>query len=78
MNQSGIQEEPHGDEAAADGTAGDHVRGAGANDGVERTPLSAEALARYFPAGARVEALPGVGHWPQREAPAAVVRAVTG
>jgi pimeloyl-ACP methyl ester carboxylesterase len=48
----------------------------GADDGVERSPLSAEALGRYFPGGARVEALPGVGHWPQREAPDAVARAV--
>lgn len=48
----------------------------GADDGVERSPLGAEALARYFPAGATVEALPGVGHWPQREAPDAVAGAV--
>lgn len=48
----------------------------GADDGVERSPLGGEALARYFPAGVRVEALPNVGHWPQREAPHAVARAV--
>lgn len=48
----------------------------GADDGVERTPLTAEALARSFPGGARVEPLPGVGHFPQREAPAAVVHAI--
>lgn len=48
----------------------------GADDGVERSPLSEAALARYFPAGARVEALPGVGHWPQREAPDVVAGAV--
>ena len=47
----------------------------GADDGVERSPLSAGAMARYFPAGARVTALPGVGHWPQREAPEAVAGA---
>lgn len=50
----------------------------GADDGVERTPLAREALARYFPAGVRVETLAGVGHFPQREAPDAVVRAVIG
>ena len=48
----------------------------GAYDGVERSPLSAEALARWFTAGARVTPLAGVGHWPQREAPDAVVAAV--
>lgn len=48
----------------------------GADDGVERSPLSPEALARYFPAGVHVETLGGVGHFPQREAPDAVVRAV--
>lgn len=47
----------------------------GADDGVERSPLAADALARYFPAGARVSALAGVGHWPQREAPDAVAAA---
>lgn len=50
----------------------------GADDGVERSPLGPGALARYFPAGVRVETLPGVGHFPQHEAPAAVVRAVAG
>jgi pimeloyl-ACP methyl ester carboxylesterase len=48
----------------------------GADDGVERTPLDEEALNRYFPAGARVETLKGVGHFPQRESPDAVVRCI--
>jgi pimeloyl-ACP methyl ester carboxylesterase len=48
----------------------------GADDGVERTPLNEEAIERYFPAGARVETLKGVGHFPQRESPDAVVRGI--
>ena len=48
----------------------------GADDGVERTPLNETALARYFPAGARVETLDGVGHFPQRELPVAVIRCI--
>lgn len=48
----------------------------GEDDGVERSPLSAEARARYFRGGCRVEELPGVGHFPQREAPRAVASAV--
>lgn len=50
----------------------------GADDGVERSPLSAEALARWFPGGATVTPLAGVGHWPQRERPDAVAEAVLG
>ncbi|WP_250126589.1 alpha/beta hydrolase [Chroococcidiopsis sp. CCMEE 29] len=50
----------------------------GADDGVERTPLEETALARYFPAGARVETLDGVGHFPQRELPVAVIRFILG
>lgn len=50
----------------------------GADDGVERTPLDEAALVRYFPAGARVETLEGVGHFPQRESSAAVVRYILG
>ncbi|HET9012830.1 MAG TPA: alpha/beta hydrolase [Gemmatimonadaceae bacterium] len=48
----------------------------GADDGVERTPLTPEQLARWFPAGAHSEALRGVGHWPHRERPDAVIAAV--
>jgi pimeloyl-ACP methyl ester carboxylesterase len=48
----------------------------GADDGVEKSPLNDAALAQYFPSGAKVEALAGVGHFPQREAPDAVVRAI--
>ncbi len=48
----------------------------GADDGVERTPLDALALSKYFPGGARVTMLAGVGHFPQREAPAEVVRGI--
>ena len=48
----------------------------GADDGVERTPLNPEQLARWFPAGAHSAALRGVGHWPHRESPDAVVEAV--
>ncbi|HZF68183.1 MAG TPA: alpha/beta hydrolase [Gemmatirosa sp.] len=47
----------------------------GADDGVERSPLSAEARARWFPGGLEVAELAGVGHWPQREAPDAVAAA---
>jgi pimeloyl-ACP methyl ester carboxylesterase len=48
----------------------------GADDGVERSPLSAEALARWFPCGVEVTTLVGVGHRPRREAPDAVAAAV--
>jgi pimeloyl-ACP methyl ester carboxylesterase len=48
----------------------------GADDGVERSPLTTAALARYFPAGAIVRQLSGIGHFPHREAPEAVVQAV--
>lgn len=48
----------------------------GADDGVERSPLDGEALRRAFPAGVTTRALPGVGHFPQREAPREVVEAV--
>ena len=41
----------------------------GADDGVEKSPLGKDALARYFRGPVRTEALPGVGHFPQREAP---------
>lgn len=48
----------------------------GDDDGVERTPLDEQALARYFRAGCRVTALQGVGHFPQRESPDEVVRCI--
>jgi len=48
----------------------------GADDGVERTPLSIDALTRCFPGGVRVKVLAGVGHFPQREAPELVAQAV--
>lgn len=48
----------------------------GADDGVERSPLSEEARGRWFAGGVRVTELAGVGHWPQREAPDAVAAAV--
>lgn len=48
----------------------------GADDGVERTPLNEEAQVRYFPAGLQVQSLTGVGHFPQREKPEAVVQAI--
>jgi pimeloyl-ACP methyl ester carboxylesterase len=48
----------------------------GVDDGVERSSLAADARARWFPGGLAVTELAGVGHWPQREAPDAVVDAV--
>ena len=48
----------------------------GADDGVERSPLGPDAVARYFAGGARTRALPGVGHFLQREAPDAVADAI--
>lgn len=56
----------------------DTVIAHGADDGVEKSPLDADALAKYFSGRARVEALPGVGHFPQREAPRSVARAILG
>jgi pimeloyl-ACP methyl ester carboxylesterase len=50
----------------------------GADDGVERTPLPPEAERKYFTGLFRRAELPGVGHFPQRERPAAVVDAVLG
>ncbi len=50
----------------------------GAADGVERSPLDEKAIARYFHGGAKVEVLPEIGHFPQREAPDAVARAILG
>lgn len=48
----------------------------GADDGVERTPLTREVMERSFPAGATVRSLPGVGHFPHREAPEPVLEAI--
>ena len=48
----------------------------GADDGVERTPLSDDAVARYFPRAISRTSLAGVGHFPQRESPDAVSRAI--
>ena len=48
----------------------------GADDGVERSPLSADALSRYFRGGVRTEIRRGVGHFPQREAPDRVAAAI--
>lgn len=50
----------------------------GKDDGVEKTPLDRKAIAKYFPAKARINSLEGVGHFPQREAPEAVVKAISG
>jgi pimeloyl-ACP methyl ester carboxylesterase len=50
----------------------------GAADGVEKTPLSQEALRRSFTGSVEVRPPPGISHFPQREAPGDVVRAVVG
>jgi pimeloyl-ACP methyl ester carboxylesterase len=50
----------------------------GADDGVERMPLADEARGRYFTGGLHEEVATGVGHFPQREAPEAVVRLIVG
>lgn len=49
----------------------------GADDGVEKTPLSADGRTKYFRGGLREQVLPGVGHFPHREAPDAVLQAIT-
>jgi pimeloyl-ACP methyl ester carboxylesterase len=50
----------------------------GPDDGVERMPLAEEARGRYFTGGLHEEVAAGVGHFPQREAPEAVVRLIVG
>lgn len=48
-----------------------------ADDRVERTPLAAEAITRYFAGPVHEDLLAGVGHCPHRERPDAVVGAIT-
>ena len=48
----------------------------GEDDGVEKSFLGREAMERYFPRGVVSSRLRGVGHFPQREAPEAVARAI--
>jgi len=50
----------------------------GADDGVERTPLAPDAVTRYFARPVQEYVLTGVGHFPQREQPDAVIRAILG
>jgi len=50
----------------------------GADDGVEKTPLSAAGERKYFAGGLTRAELSGVGHFPQRERPQAVIDAVLG